>query len=231
MPDPIILLMGPTGAGKTELAIQAAETLPVELINVDSALVYQGLDIGAARPSAAELARAPHRLMGFRDPARPYSAADFRADALAEIEAISAAGRIPLLVGGTMLYFKALLEGLAELPPIDPAIREDLNLGLGKDADRIPFGILIPCFDAHIRSADAHRIRRRRPVLADPDAAQVPQLEGFDTSFDRQAFRFEDARLRLRRRCGQEQGRGDDPEGLRRCHGLMQEKETATNGG
>ena len=126
MPDPIILLMGPTGAGKTELAIQAAETLPVELINVDSALVYQGLDIGAARPSAAELARAPHRLMGFRDPARPYSAADFRADALAEIEAISAAGRIPLLVGGTMLYFKALVEGLAPLPEADPAVRAEI---------------------------------------------------------------------------------------------------------
>lgn len=129
MPDPlpasapVILLMGPTGAGKTELAIQAAETLPVALINVDSALVYEGLDIGAARPSAEELARAPHRLMGFRDPARPYSAADFRADALAEIEAISAAGRIPLLVGGTMLYFKALVEGLAPLPEADPAVR------------------------------------------------------------------------------------------------------------
>lgn len=127
MPDPIILLMGPTGAGKTELAIQAAETLPVELINVDSALVYQGLDIGAARPSAAELARAPHRLMGFRDPARPYSAADFRADALAEIEAISAAGRIPLLVGGTMLYFKALLDGLAPMPEADPVVREAIE--------------------------------------------------------------------------------------------------------
>ena len=126
MPGPIILLMGPTGAGKTELAIQAAETLPVELINVDSALVYQGLDIGAARPSAAELARAPHRLMGFRDPARPYSAADFRTDALAEIEAISAAGRIPLLVGGTMLYFKALVEGLAPLPEADPAVRAEI---------------------------------------------------------------------------------------------------------
>ncbi|HCE38729.1 MAG TPA: tRNA (adenosine(37)-N6)-dimethylallyltransferase MiaA, partial [Alcanivorax sp.] len=115
-PLPVILLMGPTAAGKTDLAIEAAETLPVELINVDSALVYRGLDIGAARPSDQELARAPHRLLGFRDPAEPYSAADFRADALGEIEAIAAAGRIPLLVGGTMLYFKALVEGLAPLP-------------------------------------------------------------------------------------------------------------------
>jgi len=123
---PVILLMGPTGAGKTELAIRAAETLPVELVNVDSALVYRGLDIGAARPSPAELARAPHRLMGFRDPASPYSAADFRTDALAEIEAISAAGRIPLLVGGTMLYFKALVEGLAPLPEADPAVRAEI---------------------------------------------------------------------------------------------------------
>ena len=123
---PIFLLMGPTCSGKTALAIEAAQRLPVEIINVDSALVYRGLNIGAARPSDEELALAPHRLLGFRDPAEPYSAADFRADALSEIEAIQARGRLPLLVGGTILYFKALVEGLAPLPEADPATRADI---------------------------------------------------------------------------------------------------------
>ncbi|MDX1802687.1 MAG: tRNA (adenosine(37)-N6)-dimethylallyltransferase MiaA [Alcanivorax sp.] len=121
---PILLLMGPTCSGKTALAIEAAQRLPVEIINVDSALVYQGLNIGAARPTDEELALAPHHLLGFRDLREPYSVADFRADALREIKAIHARGRLPLLVGGTILYFKALVEGLAPLPAADPTIRE-----------------------------------------------------------------------------------------------------------
>ncbi len=123
----VLFLMGPTASGKTDLAIGLRQQLPVELISVDSALVYRGLDIGSAKPSAEEQALAPHRLLDLRDPAEPYSAADFRADALAEIEAIVAAGKIPLLVGGTMMYFKALLEGFAEMPAADAAIRAQIE--------------------------------------------------------------------------------------------------------
>ena len=119
----VIFLMGPTASGKTALAMALREHLPVELISVDSTLVYRGMDIGTAKPTAEELARAPHRLIDIRDPADPYSAADFRADAEREIADIHAAGRIPLLVGGTMLYFKALLDGLAPMPEADPVVR------------------------------------------------------------------------------------------------------------
>jgi tRNA dimethylallyltransferase len=111
-----IFLMGPTASGKTALAIALRKVLPVELISVDSALIYRGMDIGTAKPDAAELSAAPHRLLDILDPAEAYSAADFRRDALAEMADIVAAGRIPLLVGGTMLYFKALLEGLSPYP-------------------------------------------------------------------------------------------------------------------
>jgi len=123
----VLFLMGPTASGKTDLAIGLRQQLPVELISVDSALVYRGLDIGSAKPSLEEQALAPHRLLDLRDPAEPYSAADFRADALAEIEAIVAEGKIPLLVGGTMMYFKALLEGFAEMPAADADIRAKIE--------------------------------------------------------------------------------------------------------
>jgi tRNA dimethylallyltransferase len=121
-----ILLMGPTAAGKTDLAFALHERLDCELISMDSAMVYRGMDIGSAKPSPEELARAPHRLIDIRDPAEPYSAADFREDARREMRQITAAGRIPVLVGGTMMYAKRLLEGVANLPPADPAIRAEL---------------------------------------------------------------------------------------------------------
>ncbi|WKD26926.1 tRNA (adenosine(37)-N6)-dimethylallyltransferase MiaA [Halomonas sp. KG2] len=122
-----IFLMGPTAAGKTDTAMALHERLGHELISVDSAMVYRGMDIGSAKPSAAELARAPHRLIDIRDPSEPYSAADFREDALQEMRQISAAGSVPLLVGGTMLYFKRLVEGVANLPAADTAIRQRLE--------------------------------------------------------------------------------------------------------
>ncbi|WP_373326504.1 tRNA (adenosine(37)-N6)-dimethylallyltransferase MiaA, partial [Cronobacter turicensis] len=122
-----IFLMGPTASGKTALAIRLRQTLPVELISVDSALVYKGMDIGTAKPDAHELSQAPHRLLDIIDPAQAYSAADFRRDALKEMADIVAAGRIPLLVGGTMLYFKALLEGLSPLPSADPTVRAEIE--------------------------------------------------------------------------------------------------------
>ena len=118
-----IFLMGPTASGKTALAIKLRTLLPVELISVDSALIYRGMDVGTAKPGADELAQAPHRLLDILDPAESWSAADFRRSALEQMAEITASGRIPLLVGGTMLYFKALLEGLSPLPSADPAVR------------------------------------------------------------------------------------------------------------
>jgi len=124
---PAVCLMGPTASGKTDLAITLVEQLPMDIISVDSVMVYRGMDIGSAKPDAATLARAPHRLIDIRDPAEAYSAAQFRDDALREMAAISAAGRIPLLVGGTMLYFRALLSGLSTLPSADAEIRARLE--------------------------------------------------------------------------------------------------------
>mgnify|MGYP000470562040 CR=1 FL=1 len=124
---PAILLMGPTASGKTDLAIALRDRLPVELISVDSAMVYRGMDIGTAKPTADELARTPHRLVDICDPAEAYSAARFRADALQAMDAARAAGRIPLLVGGTMLYYRALQYGLSRLPASDPAVRAELE--------------------------------------------------------------------------------------------------------
>ena len=118
-----IFLMGPTASGKSALAMELVRRLPCDIISVDSALVYRGMDIGTAKPTPAELAVAPHRLIDVRDPLQSYSAADFCQDALQEMTAITAQGRIPLLVGGTMLYYKALLEGLSPLPEADPHIR------------------------------------------------------------------------------------------------------------
>ncbi|WHI49079.1 tRNA (adenosine(37)-N6)-dimethylallyltransferase MiaA [Microbulbifer sp. VAAF005] len=119
--------MGPTASGKTDLAMALADRLPVELISVDSALVYRGLDIGSAKPSVEELAAYPHRLIDICDPSESYSAGRFRKDALEAMAEITAAGKVPLLVGGTMLYFRALLEGMAKLPEADAAVRAEIE--------------------------------------------------------------------------------------------------------
>ncbi len=119
--------MGPTASGKTDLAIALRQQLPVEVISVDSALIYRGMDIGTAKPSQAELELAPHRLIDILDPAESYSVMNFREDALREMAEITAQGRIPLLVGGTMLYYKSLLDGLSPLPSADPSIRAQIE--------------------------------------------------------------------------------------------------------
>ncbi len=119
--------MGPTAAGKSALALELHDTFPLEIISVDSSQVYRGMDIGTAKPTATEQARAPHRLIDIRDPAQSYSAAEFCIDAAREMEAITRHGRIPLLVGGTMFYFHALEFGLSDLPSADPEIRDRLN--------------------------------------------------------------------------------------------------------
>ncbi|OIQ24168.1 tRNA (adenosine(37)-N6)-dimethylallyltransferase MiaA [uncultured Vibrio sp.] len=122
-----LFLMGPTASGKTDLAIRLRQKFPVEIISVDSALIYKDMDIGTAKPDDSELALAPHRLIDILDPSEAYSAADFRRDALAEMNRIVSAGKIPLLVGGTMLYYKALLEGLSPLPAANPEIRKEIE--------------------------------------------------------------------------------------------------------
>ncbi|EKO3566788.1 MULTISPECIES: tRNA (adenosine(37)-N6)-dimethylallyltransferase MiaA [Vibrio] len=127
-PLPLALfLMGPTASGKTDLAIRLRQKYPVEIISVDSALIYKGMDVGTAKPDAKELALAPHRLIDILDPSEAYSVADFRQDALREMQTIVSEGRIPLLVGGTMLYYKALLDGLSPLPAANPAVRQQIE--------------------------------------------------------------------------------------------------------
>ncbi len=161
--------MGPTASGKTALAIELRKVLPVELISVDSALIYRGMDIGTAKPNADELRAAPHRLLDILDPAQAYSAADFRRDALAEMAEINAAGRIPLLVGGTMLYFKALLEGLSPLPSADPEVRAKIERQAaeqGWDALHRQLEEIDPVAAARIHPNDPQRLSRALEVFS-----------------------------------------------------------------
>lgn len=165
---PAIFIMGPTASGKTALAMALHHHFPVEIVSVDSALIYRGMDIGTAKPTAQELVQAPHRLIDIRDPAQPYSAADFRADALREMADITAAGRIPLLVGGTMLYFKALLEGLSPLPPADPGVREEIErraAAQGWDALHDELRRIDPVSANRIHPNDPQRLSRALEVF------------------------------------------------------------------
>lgn len=165
--DKAICIMGPTGTGKTDLAIELHKHFPVEIISVDSALVYKGMDIGSAKPDTATLEQAPHRLVGFLDPSQPYSAADFRTDALREMAEITAQGRIPLLVGGTMLYFRALEYGLSALPEADPAIRAQLEAEAaehGWQALHYRLAQVDPIAAARIHPNDPQRLQRALEV-------------------------------------------------------------------
>ena len=166
---PAILLMGPTGAGKTDVAVELASTLPVEIVSVDSAMVYRGMDIGTAKPDAATRARAPHHLVDILDPAERYSAGRFLADVRTVAEGIAARGRVPLLVGGTMLYFRALQSGLAELPPADPAVRADIDARAAREgwaALHAELARLDPRAAARIEPADRQRIQRALEIVA-----------------------------------------------------------------
>lgn len=163
-----IVLMGPTASGKTALACALAERFPLGLVSVDSALVYRSLDIGTAKPDAATLERHPHALVDIRDAAEPYSAADFRRDALAAMASLHEQGRVPLLVGGTGLYFRALERGLSELPASDPSLRAALAAEAGRDglaALHARLARLDPVAAARIRPSDPQRIQRALEVI------------------------------------------------------------------
>ena len=161
-------LMGPPATGKTALACELSERFPLDLVSVDSALVYRGMDIGTAKPDPATLARYPHALVDIRDPGQPYSAADFRADALPVMQRISAQGRVPLLVGGTGLYFRALQQGLSDLPEADPATRARLAAEaqqLGWPALHARLAALDPAAAGRIGCNDVQRLQRALEVI------------------------------------------------------------------
>ena len=164
---PAIFLMGPTASGKTSLAVELVKRYPMEIISADSALVYRDMDIGTAKPAADVLAAAPHRLIDIRDPADPYSAADFRKDALLAMAEITARGRIPLLVGGPFLYFRALQYGLSDMPAADPAIRARLEAAASRDgweALHARLAAVDPESAARIHATDPQRIQRALEV-------------------------------------------------------------------
>lgn len=166
---PVIFVMGPTSAGKTGLAVELARRYPVDIISVDSAMVYRQMDIGTAKPEAAVLREAPHRLIDIRDPSESYSAAEFREDALLEMAKITAQGRLPLLVGGTQLYFRALSGGLADLPAADSGIRQQLETEarqLGWPALHSRLQRLDPLIASRIHPNDPQRIQRALEVIS-----------------------------------------------------------------
>jgi tRNA dimethylallyltransferase len=166
---PAIFLMGPTASGKTGLAVELYQALPVELISVDSALVFKGMDIGTAKPDAATLALAPHHLIDITLPTQPYSAANFRSDVLKLMADITARGKVPLLVGGTMLYFKALESGLGDLPEANQDIRADLDAEaakIGWPEMHAKLGQVDPETAARLKPNDMQRIQRALEVYA-----------------------------------------------------------------
>ncbi len=162
-----VALMGPTASGKSAYAIELAQRLDGEIVSVDSALVYRGLDIGAAKPTREEQAQAPHHLIDLREPWQPYSAAEFAVDAKRVIDGIVAKGRLPILAGGTGLYFRALLEGLADMPEADEAMRADITAEAderGWAALHAQLAMVDPEAAARIHATDAQRIQRALEV-------------------------------------------------------------------
>ncbi|MBD9469506.1 tRNA (adenosine(37)-N6)-dimethylallyltransferase MiaA [Pseudoxanthomonas sp. PXM01] len=164
---PAIAIMGPTASGKTAFALEVAERFGGEIVSVDSALVYRGLDIGAAKPTAAEQARVSHHLLDVREPWQAYSAAEFAQDARRALDDIAARGRLPILAGGTGLYFQALLEGLAAMPAADTAVRADLAVQAatrGWPALHAELAQVDPAAAARIHATDPQRIQRALEV-------------------------------------------------------------------
>ncbi|KFN41358.1 tRNA (adenosine(37)-N6)-dimethylallyltransferase MiaA [Arenimonas oryziterrae] len=191
-----IALMGPTASGKTALALDWAERLGTEVISVDSALVYRGLDIGAAKPTRAEQARVRHHLIDVRDPHDSYSAADFAAEALPVMRTLAGQGRVPLLVGGTGLYFRALLDGLSDMPEADPAIRATLAAeaqSRGWDALHAELAAVDPVAAARIHASDPQRITRALEVFR----VSGRPISAWQQATQRRAFEFRVLRLVL----------------------------------
>ncbi|KJY85599.1 tRNA dimethylallyltransferase [Vibrio neptunius] len=183
-----LFLMGPTASGKTDLAIRLRKKYPVELISVDSALIYMGMDIGTAKPDEEEQALAPHRLIDILDPSEAYSAADFRRDALNEMHKIVEQGKIPLLVGGTMLYYKALLEGLSPLPAANPEIRQQIEqeaLTLGWDVLHDQLKEIDPVSAERIHPNDPQRLSRALEVyrISGKTLTELTQTKGQSLPF------------------------------------------------
>lgn len=184
-----IFLMGPTASGKTALAIALRQKLPVDIISVDSALIYRGMDIGTAKPDATEQSLAPHRLIDILDPAFPYSAADFRRDALNAMEEITAVGRIPLLVGGTMLYFKALLEGLSPLPSANSDVRAEIEKKAaeqGWEAIHKELALVDPVAAQRIHPNDPQRLSRALEVylISGKTMTELTKISGESLPYD-----------------------------------------------
>jgi len=230
-----VCLMGPTASGKTDVAISLCKRFPFEVISVDSALVYRGMDVGTAKPDVDTLRRTPHRLIDIRDPEESYSAGDFVRDARAEMQSIFAASRVPLLVGGTMMYFRALTEGIAELPSASDEIRSDIDreaADAGWPAMHALLCRIDPAAAARIEANDRQRIQRAlevfrvsgRPLTEWQDVAAI-EARSDDTQFAKVALQIEPRSVlheRIERRLGQmlEAGFLDELRGLMQRPGL-----------
>ncbi|WP_392566317.1 tRNA (adenosine(37)-N6)-dimethylallyltransferase MiaA [Utexia brackfieldae] len=214
----IISLMGPTAAGKTALAMALYDQYPIDIISVDSALIYRGMDIGTAKPTPAELAAYPHKLIDILDPAQSYSVANFRHNALHEIVQSIARGRTPLLVGGTMLYFKALLEGLSPLPTADYTIRQQIESDAGQHGWQTIHARLAqvdPVSAARIHPNDPQRLSRALEVylITGQSLTELTQIQGEKLPYDMVQFAIAPqtreqlhARIELRFKLMLEQG-------------------------
>jgi tRNA dimethylallyltransferase len=228
-----LFLMGPTASGKTAVALQLAGLFPVEIVSVDSAQVYRGMDVGTAKPDAHVRARVPHHLIDILEPTEAYSAGRFRADALGLCAEIHARGAIPLLAGGTMLYFRALTRGLADLPAAQPAIRAEIEARAAREGwPRLhaELALLDPASAARLEPTDAQRIQRALEVhrvtgralseLQARAAAPAPQIDALSISLEPSDRAVLHARIAARFDAMLASGLVEEVEGLRRRHRL-----------